>query len=131
MKIVRHCNLVTVFFYIGIVFVLILQYGCSGVTHTNSIQTTPFMQNTPTMSSETTEEQWQLMENPKTGKMEMMLVKKVHTTVSTSTSFMSGPETHITEDEGEYKDSNWDINDTLITISVIVIAVALVVKTSN
>lgn len=66
------------------------------------MQTTPFMQNTPTMSSETTEEQWQLMENPKTGKMKMRLVRKVHTAVTTSTSFMSVPETHTKEDEEEH-----------------------------
>ena len=123
MKKIRHSSVLSVCYCTGIVFVLIFLYGCSGTTHTISTEQVPIM------TSETTEEEWQLVENPNTGIMEMRLVRKVRTKVSTSSSsnkviLTSPSETSSTINEGLHFPSNNDTSGTVLTISSFVVAVA-------
>ena len=77
MKKIGHSSVLSVCYCIGTVLALIFLYGCSGATHTISTEQVPIV------GSETITEEWKLVENPNTGIMEMRLVRKVRTTVST------------------------------------------------
>ncbi len=106
----------------GIVLALIFLYGCSGTTHTISTEQVPIM------ASDTTVEEWKLVENPNTGIMEMRLVRKVRTTVSTSSSsnrviLPSPPETSSTKNKGLHTRSDVDDYRMILTISSLVLAV--------
>ena len=88
MKKFRHGNMLTVCCWTFTVLALILFYGCSGAIRTTT------MEQVPAVASDTITEEWQLVENPDTGLMEMQLVHRVRTTVSTSSS-------SSTENEGQ------------------------------
>ena len=102
---------------IGPVLALIFLYGCSGATRTTTIEHVPIVE------SDTITEEWKLVKNPNTGIMEMRLVSKVRTTVSTSSSstkviLPSSPET-----SSHYPSHN-DTGGLILAIAGFVVAVA-------
>ncbi len=123
MKKIGHSSVLSVCYCIGIVFVLIFLYGCSGATHTISTEQVPIV------GSETIVEEWKLVENPNTGIMEMRLTRKVRTTVSTSSSsneviLPSSSETSSTKNKGLHYPSHNDTGGLILAIAGFVVAVA-------
>lgn len=126
-----YSSVLSVCYCIGIVFVLIFLYGCSGETHTISTEQVPIV------GSETIVEEWKLVENPNTGIMEMRLIRKVRTTVSskvrttvsTSSSsneviLPSSSETSSTKSKGLHYPSHNDTGGLILAIAGFVVAVA-------
>ncbi|MDE0638319.1 MAG: hypothetical protein OXI43_20960 [Candidatus Poribacteria bacterium] len=112
MKKIRHSNVLSICYCLCIVLVLIFLYGCSGATHTISTE------QGPTVESDTIVEEWKLVENPNTGIMEMRLVRKVRTTVSTSSS-------STIENKGQHYPS--DANNYRMILAIANFALAVVV----
>ncbi|MCE2402145.1 hypothetical protein J4G08_14825 [Candidatus Poribacteria bacterium] len=117
MKKIRHSSVLSVCYCIGIVFALIFLYGCSGATHTISTEQGPIV------GSDTTVEEWKLVENPNTGIMEMRLVRKVRTTVSTSSSSINKVILPSSSETSSHYPSNNDTVGTILAISSFVVAV--------
>lgn len=111
MKKIRHSGILSICYCLCVVLVLIFLYGCSGATHTISTE------QGPTVGSDTIVEEWKLVENPNTGIMEMRLVRRVRTTVSTSSS-------STIENKGLHYPSNNDTGRTILVISSFVVAMA-------
>ena len=95
MKKIGHSGVLSVCYCIGIVLALIFLNGCSGATRTISTEQLPIV------GSDTVVEEWRLVENPNTGIMEMRLVRKVRTTVSTSSSSTKENKGHA-ENKGQH-----------------------------
>lgn len=125
MKKVRDPNLLSVYFTIGIVLIFMFVSGCSKVVHESTVEPNH------TSSSETTVEEWRLVENPNTGKKEMKLINKVHTTKTTTTSVKQTSMTTPPEQDIEPENDGWNIYNTIVVISSVVIAAALVAASSN
>ncbi len=117
MKKIGHSGVLSICYCIGVVLVLIFLYGCSGTTHTISTEQGPIV------GSDTIVEEWKLVENPNTGIMEMRLVRRVRTTVSTSSSTSIENKEHA-ENKGQHYPSNNDTGRTILVISSLVVAVA-------
>ena len=117
MKKIRHSSVLSVCYCIGIVFALIFLYGCSGATHTISTEQGPIV------GSDTTVEEWKLVENPNTGIMEMRLVRKVRTTVSTSSSSTKVILPSSSETSSHHPSHN-DTGGLILAISSLVVALA-------
>lgn len=117
MKKVGHSNVLSVCYCIGIVFALIFLYGCSGTTHTISTEQVPIV------GSDTITEEWKLVENPNTGIMEMRLVRRVRTTVSTSSSSTKVILPSSSETSSHYP-SHYDTGGLILAIAGFVVAVA-------
>ncbi len=112
MKRIWRNSILTVCYCTGIVFVLIFLNGCSGATHTIS------MEELPRVGSDTVVEEWKLVENPNTGIKEMRLVRKIRTTVSTSSSSSK-------ENKGQHYPS--DANNYRMILAIANFALAVVV----
>ena len=119
MKRIRYGNMLTVCYCVGIVLALIFLYGCSGATRTTTIT----IEHVPTVESDTITEEWKLVENPDTGIMEMRLVSKVRTTVSTSSTSNRVILPSSSETSSHYPSHN-DTGRLILAISSFVIAVA-------
>lgn len=119
MKKIGYSGVLSICYCIGVVLVLIFLYGCSGTTHTISTEQVPMQ----LVGSDTIVEEWKLVENPNTGIMEMRLVRRVRTTVSTSSSSSIENKEHA-ENKGLHYPSNNDTGRTILVISSFVVAVA-------
>ena len=117
MKKVMHSSILSVCYCIGIVFVLIFLYGCSGATHTISTEQVPIVE------SNTIVEEWKLVKNPNTGIMEMRLVRRVRTTVSTSSSSNEVILPSSSETSSHYPSHN-DTGGLILALAGFVVAVA-------
>lgn len=117
MKNTKHSSVLSVCCCTCIVLALIFLYGCSGATHTISTEQVPIV------GSDTIVEEWRLVENPNTGMMEMRLVRKVRTTVSTSSSSNKVILPSSSETSSHYPSHN-DTGGLILAISSFVIAVA-------
>lgn len=117
MKKIGHSGVLSICYCLCVVLVLIFLYGCSGATHTISTE------QGPTVGSDTIVEEWKLVENPNTGIMEMRLVRRVRTTVSTSSSSTIENKGH-TKNKGLHYSSNNDTVVTILAISTLVVKLA-------